>query len=141
MTMEELKKLVQEAYEFGYFVGYKGHSEWAEWIREHREEIYLRAQELGIYEIVKEAYNKGKADGRKKREEEILKGLGKEPPEGERPRPPKIEPVEEEVEEAVPERDEVEFARFLETTRLFLPPELLNSLRNLKPPRMLRSNH
>lgn len=130
--MEDVKKLVQEAYKFGYFVGYKGHSEWAEWVRERRERLYARAQELGVYELVKNAYNRGKADGAKKREEEIRKGLGKETTGEERPRP----------KTALPESEgegtgEVEFARFLETTRLFLPPDLLDTLKHLKPPKML----
>lgn len=131
--MEEVKKLVQEAYEFGYFVGYKGHSEWAEWVRERRERLYARAQELGVYELVKNAYNRGKLDGAKKREEEIRKGLGKETAGEERPRP-KVAPEEAEETAGAPE---VEFVRFLETTRLLLPPDLLNTLRHLKPPRML----
>ncbi len=136
--MDERRKLLQEAYEFGYFVGYKGHSEWAEWVREKRESLYLRAEELGIYELVKEAYNRGKVDGAKKREEEIRKGLGKEAKGLEKPKAPRITP---EIEEGVgipARRIEVEYARFLETTRLFLPPDLLDTLRNLKPPKMLR---
>ncbi|WP_258083190.1 hypothetical protein [Thermococcus thermotolerans] len=134
--MEEVKKLMQEAYEFGYFVGYKGHSEWAEWVRERRERLYARAQELGVYELVKNAYNRGKLEGAKKREEEIRKGLGKEGAGEERPGPKTALPEGEE-EGGV----EAEFARFLETTRLFLPPDLLDTMKHLKPPRMLRIGH
>ncbi|ASJ11663.1 hypothetical protein [Thermococcus thioreducens] len=134
--MEEVKKLVQEAYEFGYFVGYKGHSEWAEWVRERRERLYARAQELGVYELVKNAYNRGKLDGAKKREEEIRKGLGKEGAGEQRPGPKTALP--EGTEE---ETGEVEFARFLETTRLFLPPDLLDTMKHLRPPKMLRIGH
>ncbi|NJE05801.1 hypothetical protein E3E36_06520 [Thermococcus sp. M36] len=130
--MDERKSLVREAYEFGYFVGYRGHSEWAEWVRERRERLYSRARELDVYELVKNAYNRGKLDGAKKREEEIRKGLDREAKGEERSGPRTVPPEGEEVTPV-----EAEFVRFLETTRLFLPPDLLDTLKHLKLPKML----
>lgn len=139
--MEEVKELVQEAYRFGYFVGYRGgHSEWAEWVRRRREELYAKAEKLGVYELVKEAYNRGgKEEGGRKRTEEINRGLQKGLEKGaeeevkakvdQRPQPATTE-----GEEEIRETEEVEFARFLETTRLLLPPDLLDTLKHLKPP-------
>jgi len=135
---DEIRELVERAYKFGYFIGYEGHSEWTEWVRKRREELYKMAEAIDAYEVVKQAYNKGKADGMKKREEDILKGLGKGSQEGEKPQPPKIEPVGEGAEEAIHEDGEAEFTRFLETTHILLPPDFLDSLKHLKPPKMLR---
>jgi hypothetical protein len=140
MTNEEAKKLVKEAYEFGYFVGYKGHSDWAEWVRSTKEDLYSEAEKLGIYELVKEAYIRGKSEGAKKREEEIHLSLiekGKIVQE-EAPKP-RVKPSVEEM-KGVPEEEamRVEFARFLETTKILLPPDLLNSVKHLGPPKMLR---
>ncbi len=137
----EAKKLLKEAYEFGYFVGYKGHSEWVSWVREKKEEIYKEAEELGIYELIKSAYNRGKTEGSKKRQEEINLGLiekGRLTEEVETKH--KVEPREETVKENSKgrERFEVEFARFLQTTKVILPPEFLDTLKHLEIPKMLK---
>ncbi len=134
----ELKRLVEEAYRFGYFVGYGGHSEWAGWIRRKRVQLYALAEELGALGLVQDAYQRGKAEGAKKREEDIRKGLGKEPPALSGRGTTKVSPVEMSVVEAFPEATEGEFVRFLETTQLYLPPDLLDTLKNLRPPKMLR---
>ncbi|ASJ10399.1 hypothetical protein A3L12_03335 [Thermococcus sp. P6] len=132
--MDEKEKILRRAYEFGYFVGYKGHTDWAGWVRERREELYSRASELGIYDLVKEAYARGKLDGAKKRAEEINEGLGEtvavEKHPGGREKAGEAGEAEEEFEE--------EFMDFLGTTKILLPPELLNTLKNLETPKMLR---
>lgn len=137
MSREEAKKLVKEAYEFGYFVGYKGHSAWAEWVRKTKERLYSEAERLGVYNVVKEAYNRGREEGAKKREEEIHLSLVERGTVREEKPKPKVRPVkvEKPPEE---ERLEEEFIRFTESTKILLPPELLNSLKNLEVPRMLR---
>ncbi|WP_297436472.1 hypothetical protein [Thermococcus sp.] len=129
----ELKRLVEEAYRFGYFVGYGGHSEWAGWIRRKKVQMYSLAEELGVLELVRDAYRRGKAEGAKKKEEDIRKGLGKGAPILDGRGAPEVFPFEETSEEI-----EGEFIRFIETTRLYLPPDLLDTLKNIRPPKMLR---
>lgn len=131
---KEIKALLEDAYSFGYFVGYKGHSEWVEWVRERKEELYRKAEELGVYDLVRNAYGRGREDGAKKRGEEINLGLiekGKIELEKEKPRI-EIPPQQES------ERFEAEFARFLQTTKFTLPPEFLDTLRHLEIPKMLK---
>lgn len=135
---ERARKLIKEAYEFGYFVGYKGHSEWAEWVRGMRNRLYSEAEMLGVYELVRDAYARGKEDGTKKREEEINLSLiekGKLPEESPKPKR-RIEKPEGALEGE--ESEQAEFAEFLETTKLTLPPEILDSMRHLEFPKMLR---
>lgn len=132
---EIIKELLEEAYSFGYFIGYRGHSEWVGWVKERKEELYKKAESLGVYPLVKDAYNKGKEEGARRRQEEINLGLiekGRIEVEEERPSI-KVEapPVE-------AERPEIEFARFLQTTRIVLPPEFLDTLKHLELPRMLK---
>ncbi len=132
-----LKRLVEEAYHFGYFVGYRGHSEWAEWVRGKRVQLYSLAEEMGILEIVQEAYRRGRAEGARKREEDIRKSLDRESPAIEGQRTTKV-PTVKSAREAALRGAEGELIEFLETTRLCLPPDLLDTLKNLRPPRMLR---
>ncbi|WP_297468613.1 hypothetical protein [Thermococcus sp.] len=135
---DEKKALLKEAYQFGYFVGFRGHSEWAEWVRKKREELYQRAEELGIYELVKDAYRKGKELGKRDREEKLYEGLVAKVEREEGPRVRKVVPSRVEIkppEETSIERDYVEF---LQSTKLTMPPELLDSLKHLEPPKMLR---
>ncbi|NJE00731.1 hypothetical protein [Thermococcus sp. JdF3] len=137
MGKRDAKRLVKEAYEFGYFVGYKGHSDWAEWVRSTKEDLYARAEELGVYQLVKEAYGRGRIEGAKRREEEIhLSLIEKGRIEGEREEKP-LKPAPPEEERTEEETMRVEFARFIETTRILTPPDLLDSLRFVKPPKML----
>ena len=131
----EIRKLLQEAYEFGYFIGYRGHSEWVSWVRDRKEEIYRRAKELGVYDLVKSAYNRGKLEGSNRRQEEINLGLIEKGKLTEEEVKPRVEVMEAEEEG---EPLEVEFARFLQTTRLILPPEFLDTLKHLEIPRMLK---
>ena len=128
-----LKRLVEEAYHFGYFVGYRGHSEWAEWVRRKRVQLYSLAEEMGVFERVQEAYRRGRVEGARKREEDIRKSLDREPPAIEGQRTTKVPTVK-----SAEKGNEGEFVEFLETTRLCLPPDLLDTLKNLRPPRMLR---
>ncbi|NJE61522.1 hypothetical protein [Thermococcus sp. 21S7] len=135
---ERAKKLIKEAYEFGYFIGYKGHSDWAEWVRNMKEELYTEAEGLEIYDLVREAYARGKAEGAKKREEEIHLSLIEKGRVTEKAPRPKVKPRAEEKEVPEEELRRVEFARFLETTRILLPPDILDSMRHLDFPKMLR---
>ncbi|ASJ00987.1 hypothetical protein [Thermococcus gorgonarius] len=130
---KEIKALLEDAYSFGYFVGYRGHSEWVGWVRERKEELYRKAEKLGVYDLVRSAYRRGREEGAKKREEEINLGLIEKG---------RIE-VEEKLRVETPpqeegERFEVEFARFLQTTKLLLPPEFLDTLKHLEIPKMLK---
>ncbi|AHL23600.1 hypothetical protein [Thermococcus nautili] len=136
---EEKKNLLKEAYQFGYFVGFRGHSEWAEWVRQKREELYQRAEELGIYELVKDAYRRGKELGKRDREEKLYESLvAKVEREEAKPRPKRAVSV---VASARPEESselEREYVEFLQSTKLTMPPELLDTLKHLEPPKMLR---
>jgi len=146
---EEKKALLKEAYQFGYFVGFRGHSEWAEWVRQKREEIYRRAEELGIYELVKDAYRRGKELGKRDREEKVYEGLAVKVEKEARAKTeaeqwsgsaelkekglkPSSRPSA-----AAPEIER-EYIEFLQSTKLTMPPELLNTLKHLEPPKMLR---
>ncbi|AIU69653.1 hypothetical protein TEU_04485 [Thermococcus eurythermalis] len=134
------KTLLKEAYQLGYFIGFKGHSEWAGWVREKKEELYKKAEDLGIYEAVKEAYRKGKELGQRDRAEELQKGLVvKLEPEDLESKPEHAAPIESEEVEAE-ERTEIEheYVEFLQTTKLTMPPELLDTLKHLEAPKMLR---
>ncbi|NJE54676.1 hypothetical protein [Thermococcus sp. 21S9] len=136
---DEKKTLLREAYQFGYFVGFKGHSEWAEWVRKKREELYRKAEELGIYDLVKDAYNRGKALGKRDREEKLYESLvAKVEKEESRPRPKRVVPVEPETRHEGPSELEREYVEFLQSTKLTMPPELLDTLKHLEPPKMLR---
>ena len=129
----EIKRLLQEAYEFGYFIGYRGHSEWISWVRDRKEELYKRARELGVYELIKRAYNRGKEEGTNKRQEEINLGLI------EKGRLEEVKPKAEPVEVSRTEKAlEAEFTRFLQTVKIILPPEFLDTLKHLEIPRMLK---
>ena len=137
---EEKKALLKEAYQFGYFVGLRGHSEWAEWVRKKREELYQRAEELGIYELVKDAYRKGKELGKRDREEKLYEGLVAKVEREEEPRVRKVVPsrVETKPQEEATSEIERDYVEFLQSTKLTMPPELLDSLKHLEPPKMLR---
>ncbi|WP_297062635.1 hypothetical protein [Thermococcus sp.] len=137
---DERKALLKEAYQFGYFVGFRGHSEWAEWVRQKREELYQRAEELGIYELVKDAYRKGKELGKREKEEKLYEGLVARVEKEEEPRVRKISPhrVEAKLPEETPSKIERDYVEFLQSTKLTMPPELLDSLKHLEPPKMLR---
>ncbi|ACS33497.1 hypothetical protein [Thermococcus gammatolerans] len=134
----EIKKLLQEAYEFGYFIGYRGHSEWISWVRDRKEELYRRAKELGVYELIKSAYNRGKVEGSNRRQEEINLGLIEKGKLTEEKVKPRVEMRRAEERTGEGKGLEVEFARFLQTTRLVLPPEFLDTLKHLEIPRMLK---
>ncbi|WP_297420017.1 hypothetical protein [Thermococcus sp.] len=136
MDRGEVKKLVKEAYEFGYFVGYKGHSAWAEWVRNTRERLYSEAEGLGVYDVVKAAYNRGREEGAKKRGEEIHFSLIEKGTVREENPKPKFKQVK--VKTPPEEKLEEEFIRFTESTKILLPPEILSSIKNLEIPKMLR---
>lgn len=136
--MRSRKALLEEAYRFGYFIGLRGHSEWAEWVRKKREELYRKAEELGIYELVKEAYRRGKEEGRKAREEMLYEGLAKESGEEEKTKASTYGKSGEREAEKAPLKIERDYLEFLGRVKLVLPPEFLDSLRHLEPPKMLR---
>jgi len=137
---DEKKALLKEAYHFGYFVGFRGHSEWAEWVRQKREELYQKAEELGIYDLVKEAYRKGKELGSRDREEKLYEGLVvKVDMENREPQSKQVWSMETKVpSKGLPSEIEREYVEFLQSTKLTMPPELLTSLKHLELPRMLR---
>ncbi|MCO6040470.1 hypothetical protein [Thermococcus alcaliphilus] len=122
--------LIKEAYRFGYFVGYKGHTEWVSWIAGKKREIYRQAEELGIYKEVKIAYEKGLQDGKERRMKEVAQGLEKLEDEI-LPEKPKVENVEEK------EEIEIEFSRFSKTPKIVEPPEILELIKALEEPKML----
>lgn len=118
------ERLIKEAYRFGYFVGYKGHSEWLSWIHEKKWKIYEEAKRLGIYEEIKKAYQMGKEEGTKKRIIEIQQKLGKEEEGGGK-------------EGITGEALEREFLTILKSPEILEPPELLNLVKILKKPGLL----
>lgn len=122
--------LIKEAYRFGYFVGYKGHTEWVSWIAGKKREIYRRAEELGIYKEVKIAYEKGLQDGKERRMKEVTQGLEKLEDEI-LPERPKVDNVREK------EEIEIEFSRFSKTPKIVEPPEILELIKALEGPKML----
>ncbi len=136
---EEVRELLEEAYNLGYFMGYGGHSDWVGWAREQREGLYKKAEELGVYPLVKDAYARGKEDGAKKREEDIHLGLIEKGRITEEVKAkPKISAPPERTAEPAEEKIRAEFARFLQTTKLVLPPEFLDTLKHLELPKMLK---
>jgi len=136
---EEVRELLEKAYNLGYFMGYGGHSDWVGWAREQREGLYKKAEELGVYSLVKEAYIRGKDDGAKRREEDIHLGLIEKGRITEEVRPkPKIAVPSEETAGPMEEKIKTEFAHFLQTTKLVLPPEFLDTLKHLELPKMLK---
>ena len=124
--------LIKKAYRFGYFVGYKGHTEWVSWVAKKKEEIYRKAEDLGIYEEVKTAYRKGLQDGKERRMREITQGLKKLEDEilPEKSRKLGAETVKEKVE------IEEEFLQFLKTPKIVEPPEILALTKALDVPQM-----
>jgi len=134
MTEEAIRALLKEAYKFGYFVGYHGHSEWAEWVRKTRERFYKEAERLSVYDLIKEAYQRGKEDGAKQREEDIRKGIFSKEAGGAEHKKARVEVPEQE--EAAEESEE--FANFLGTAKILLPPDLLSAVKTLDPPKMLK---
>jgi len=121
------EELIKEAYRFGYFVGYKGHTEWVSWVAKKKEELYKRAEEMEIYEQVKLAYQRGLQDGKNRRMKEITQGMEKLEDEilSEKP---KIENAQ--------ETEEVEFSLFLRTPKIVEPPEILSLIKTLRVPKM-----
>ncbi|WP_232054799.1 hypothetical protein [Thermococcus sp. 2319x1] len=122
--------LIKEAYRFGYFVGYKGHTEWVSWIAGKKGEIYRQAEELGIYKEVKAAYEKGLQDGKERRMKEVALGLGKLEDEI-LPEKVKTENVEEK------EKIEKEFLQFSKTPKIVEPPEILTLMKAVETPKIL----
>lgn len=129
ITMKK-EDLIKEAYRFGYFVGYKGHTEWVSWIAGKKREIYRRAEELGIYKEVKIAYEKGLQDGKERRMKEITQGLEKLEDE--------ILPEKQKVDNAQEKEElEIEFSRFSKTPKIVEPPEILALIKTLEAPKLL----
>jgi len=137
--LDKRKELLKKAYRLGYFVGFYGHTEWAAWISEEKEEIYLEAQLLGIYEKVKKVYAFGKEEGAKKREELIQKGLSIEPPKSKEEIKKK---VMEEPKGLIP-MEEVKktgkhYLSFLESDKIVARPKLFKKVKIIKKPNFLK---
>ncbi|ALV63646.1 hypothetical protein ADU37_CDS19470 [Thermococcus sp. 2319x1] len=122
--------LIKEAYRFGYFVGYKGHTEWVSWIAGKKGEIYRQAEELGIYKEVKAAYERGLQDGKERRMKEVALGLGKLEDEI---LPEKVKTENLQREEEI----EIEFSRFSKTPKIVEPPEILALMKAVETPKIL----
>jgi len=117
----EKQELIKEAYRFGYFVGYKGHTEWISWIAKKKGEIYKKAKLLGVYNEVKSAYERGLEDGKARKTREIEFGLSK------------LEIKESEDEEKI----EGEYEVFSRTSKITEPPEILKLIKSIETPKML----
>jgi len=133
---QKIQKIIREAYRFGYFIGYKGHSEWISWVGHKKSEIYEKARELGVYEKAKKAYQRGKLDGERKRMEDVQSGLAvKLSPQEESKSGMEGAFVEEEIQHE--ERFNVEFARILNSPSILEPPEVLELMGMLKKPKTI----
>ncbi|WP_048150165.1 hypothetical protein [Palaeococcus ferrophilus] len=137
---EEIKirkrELIREAYRFGYFIGYHGHTEWVGWVSEKKEEIYERAKELEVYPLVRDAFRRGRIDGERQRIDDINRGVaetGRAVEEEEKPRV-KVEarPITEE------EGMEEEFKSFLASPRIIEPPEILSMMKVVGEPGFMK---
>lgn len=129
----KVMELVREAYSLGYFIGLKGHTEWAGWVREKLNDLYEKAEELGIYDLVRKAYRDGKSEGLKRRAEMLNEALG-ETKEGSEVLKGLRELIS--IEEGLGE--ERDYADFLREVEIILPPKLLDGIAWLKPPKILR---
>ncbi|AIF70389.1 hypothetical protein PAP_10075 [Palaeococcus pacificus DY20341] len=133
---QKIQEIIREAYRFGYFIGYKGHSEWISWVGHKKSEIYEKARELGVYEKAKKAYQRGKLDGERKRMEDVQSGLAvKLSPLDESKSKLKEAFIEEEIQSEG--RFNIEFARILNSPSILEPPEILELMGMLKKPKTL----
>ena len=136
---EEIKirkmELIREAYRFGYFIGYHGHTEWTEWVGKKKEELYEKAKGLEIYPLVKNAFRRGKTDGERQRAEDINRGIAETGTTVEE-ESPKVKvrprPITEE------EKVEEEFRSFLASPRIIEPPEILSMMKAIGEPRFIK---
>ncbi|WP_256957788.1 hypothetical protein [Thermococcus litoralis] len=127
--MDKKRNLIKEAYRFGYFVGYKGHTEWVSWISKKKSKIYSLAEELGILEEVKTAYEEGLEDGKAKRMKDISSGLSTSSSRD------LHEPREENY--VLENELEDEFSEFLSTTKIIEPPEILTIMKSIEVPEII----
>lgn len=125
------QKLIKEAYRLGYFVGYKGHTEWVSWIFKKKREIYEKAEFFSIYNEVRAAYEKGIEDGKIRRLKEIELGLSKL----------ESEIIPEGTKEATKtkEKEEIEedYQAFAKTPKIMEPPEIIKLIKSIEAPKML----
>ncbi len=70
--VDEKKELLKEAYKLGFEVGYYRHYESVGWVRRKREEIESIAVQEGILDKVREAYDRGKVDGERKKSVDLI---------------------------------------------------------------------
>ena len=68
----EKKELLKKAYALGFEVGYYRHYEAVGWVRREREKIESLASRYGIEVEVRRAYERGKADGERKKSTDLL---------------------------------------------------------------------
>ena len=124
------QELIKEAYRFGYFVGYKGHTEWVSWIAKKKAEIYEKANLLGIINEAKIAYEQGLKDGKERRQKEIELGLSKLESELELKETEKVDIGEE-------EKIDREYKSFSKTPKIVEPPEIIRPIKYIEAPKML----
>ncbi|NJE26265.1 hypothetical protein E3E22_06450 [Thermococcus sp. MV5] len=133
MSEETTKKreLIKEAYRFGYFVGYRGHTEWISWVSKKKGEIYEKAKLFGIYNEVRTAYEKGIEDGKARRLKEVELGLSKLESE--------IIPESTKKVTKTQEKEEIEedYQTFAKTPKIMEPPEILKLIKSIEAPKML----
>jgi len=128
--LSKKQELIKEAYRFGYFVGYKGHTEWVSWIAKKKREIYENASLLGIIDEVKAAYEKGLKDGKERKHREIELGLSKLESELELKETEKVDIGEE-------EKIDQEYKSFSKTPKIVEPPEIIRLIKYIEAPKML----
>lgn len=138
---EEIKirkrELIREAYRFGYFIGYQGHTEWVGWVSEKKEELYERAKELDIYPLVRAAFRRGRMEGERQRIDDINRGVaevGRIVEEEETKPKAEVESRLAKEEEAL----EAEFRTFLRSPRIIEPPEILSMMKAVEEPNFMR---
>ena len=71
-SKDEKKELLKQAYLLGYEVGYYKHYEAVGWVRKKREELEKIAEDYGLQEEVKKAYDRGKIDGERKKSQDLV---------------------------------------------------------------------
>ncbi len=66
------KALIKKAYVLGFEVGYYKHYEAVGWVRREREKLEKLALEYGIEREIREAYNRGKLEGEKRKSLDLI---------------------------------------------------------------------
>jgi len=72
------KEVIVQSYSLGYEVGYYKHYEIMGWVYEDKNRIFKKAEELGILEVVRKAYQEGRRDGERAWRKAFLEGMLRE---------------------------------------------------------------